>query len=66
MSTIFRKACSWRRSSRSFATGARTTTCAKAEAKLHALPQFITEIDGLDIQCDAENRLGYHVGQLGT
>ena len=31
------------------ATGRRTTTGARCEARLNALPQFITEIDGLDI-----------------
>lgn len=29
--------------------GARTTTGARLKKKLNALPQFITEIDGLDI-----------------
>ena len=48
-SRISRKACSSRRCRRSRATGRRTTTGAKCEAKLNALPQFITEIDGLDI-----------------
>ena len=36
-----------RRSSRT--TGRRTTTGARCEAQLNALPHFITEIDGLDI-----------------
>ena len=48
-SPISRKACSSRRFRSSRATGRRTTTGARCEAKLQALPQFITEIDGLDI-----------------
>ena len=46
---MHRKACSSRRCRRSRAIGRRTTTGARCEAKLNALPQFITEIDGLDI-----------------
>ena len=48
-STTGRRACSWRRCRRSPATGRPTTTCAGAEARLNALPQFTTEIDGVDI-----------------
>ncbi len=44
-----RRACLSRRFRSSLATGARTTTGPSAEARLNALPQFITEIDGLDI-----------------
>ena len=44
-----RRACRSRRSRSSQATGRRTTTGARCEAQLNALPQFITEIDGLDI-----------------
>ena len=44
-----RKACNWRRFRRSRAIGRQNTTGARCEAKLNALPQFITEIDGLDI-----------------
>ena len=48
-SPIGRRACSWRRSRSSRATGRPTTTGARCEAKLNALPQFTTEIDGVDI-----------------
>jgi pimeloyl-ACP methyl ester carboxylesterase len=48
LSLIDRKACSWRSSGRSLATGERATT-GKAEAKLNAFPQFVTTIDWLDI-----------------
>ena len=44
-----RKACSWRRLRRWRATGRRITIGAKCEAKLNAIPQFFTEIDGQDI-----------------
>ena len=44
-----RRACSSRRSRNSRATGRRNTTGARSRRKLNALPQFITEIDGLDI-----------------
>ena len=44
-----RKACRSRRFRSSRAIGRPITTGAKCEAKLNALPQFITEIDGLDI-----------------
>ena len=44
-----RKACSSRRFRNSRAIGRQITTGASVEAKLNALPQFITEIDGLDI-----------------
>ena len=44
-----RRACSSRRCRSSRATGRPTTTGARCEARLNALPQFITEIDGLDI-----------------
>ena len=43
------RACSWRRCSSSRILGNRYDW-RKAEAKLNALPQFVTEIDGLDIQ----------------
>ena len=46
---MHRKACSSRRCRSSRAIGRRTTTGASVEARLNALPQFITEIDGLDI-----------------
>ena len=46
---MHRKAYSLRRCRRSRAIGRRITTGASVEAKLNALPQFITEIDGLDI-----------------
>ena len=48
-SPMNRKACSSRRCRSSRAIGRRTTTGARCEAKLNALPQFITKIDGLDI-----------------
>ena len=48
-SQIGRRACSWRRCRSSRATGRPTTTGARCEAKLNALPQFTTEIDGVDI-----------------
>ena len=44
-----RKACGSRRCRNSRAIGRPITTGARCEAKLNALPQFITEIDGLDI-----------------
>ena len=46
---MHRKACSSRRFRRSRAIGRPSTTGARCEARLNALPQFITEIDGLDI-----------------
>ena len=46
---MHRKACSSRRFRNSRAIGRQTTIGASVEAKLNALPQFITEIDGLDI-----------------
>ena len=46
---MHRKACSSRRFRHSRAIGRQITTGARCEAKLNALPQFITEIDGLDI-----------------
>ena len=46
---MHRKACSSRRCRNSRAIGRRITTGERCEAKLNALPQFITEIDGLDI-----------------
>ena len=48
-SPINRRACSSRRCRSSRAIGRQITTGARCEAKLNALPQFITEIDGLDI-----------------
>ena len=48
-SMIHRRACSLRRLRSSRATGRPSTTGARCEARLNALPQFITEIDGLDI-----------------
>ena len=48
-STTARRACSWRRSRRSPTTGRTSTTSARVEARLNALPQFMTEIDGVDI-----------------
>ena len=48
-SQIGRRACSWRRFRSSRATGRPTTTSARVEARLNALPQFTTEIDGVDI-----------------
>ena len=44
-----RRACSWRRCRRSPATGRPSTTGAACEARLNALPQFTTEIDGVEI-----------------
>ena len=44
-----RKACSWRRCRRSRAIGPTEYDWRKCEARLNAYPQFITEIDGLDI-----------------
>ena len=44
-----RRACSSRRSRSSRAIGRPSTTGARCEARLNALPHFITEIDGLDI-----------------
>jgi hypothetical protein len=43
------RACSWPRSRRWRATGGTDYDWRKAEAKLNALPQFTTEIDGVDI-----------------
>jgi hypothetical protein len=48
-STIGRRACGWRRCRSSRATGRPSTTGRRCEAKLDALPQFTTEIDGVDI-----------------
>ena len=48
-STIARRACSWRRCRHSPATGAADYDWRRFEARLNALPQFMTEIDGLDI-----------------
>ena len=48
-STIGRRACSWRRSRRSPATGTTEYDWRACEARLNALPQFTTEIDGVDI-----------------
>ena len=48
-SRIGRRACSWRRCRRSPATGRPSTTGGGCEARLNALPQFTTEIDGVDI-----------------
>ena len=48
-SRIRRRACSWRRCRRSRATGPTEYDWRKCEARLNAYPQFITEIDGLDI-----------------
>ena len=47
--TTPRRACSSPRCRSSRATGRATTTGARCEAQLKALPHFITEIDGLDI-----------------
>ena len=44
-----RRACRWRRCRSSRAIGRPSTTGADARRELNALPQFITEIDGLDI-----------------
>ena len=46
---MHRRACSWRRFRSSRAIGRRNTTGARARGALNALPQFVTEIDGLDI-----------------
>ena len=48
-SPIARRACSWRRSRRSPATGRPSYDWRACEARLNALPQFTTEIDGVDI-----------------
>ena len=48
-STTAHRACSWRRCRRSPATGRPSTTWRRFEARLNALPQFTTEIDGVDI-----------------
>ena len=48
-SPITRRACSSRRCRSSRTTGRPTTTGARSRRRLNALPQFITEIDGLDI-----------------
>ena len=47
-STTGRRACNWRRSRRSPATGRPITTGARAR-RLNALPQFTTAINGVDI-----------------
>src|SRR5689334_23033206 len=47
-STTRRKACSWRQCGSSRSTG-RTSMTGKCEAMINAVPNFITEIDGLDI-----------------
>ena len=44
-----RRACSWRRCRSSPATGRPSTTGASARRRLNALPQFTTEIDGVEI-----------------
>ena len=44
-----RRACSSRRRRRSRATGRTDYDWRKVEARLNALPNFLTEIDGLDI-----------------
>ena len=46
---MHRRACSSPRRRRSRATGRPSTTGEGARRRLNALPQFITEIDGLDI-----------------
>ena len=46
---IGRRACSWRRCRSSPATGRPSTTGASARRRLNALPQFTTEIDGVEI-----------------
>ena len=48
-SRIGRRACSWRRCGSSPATGRPSTTGASARRRLNALPQFTTEIDGVEI-----------------
>jgi hypothetical protein len=46
---IDRRVYSWRRSVRSRATGPPSTTGVRPRRRLNALPQFTTEIDGVDI-----------------
>ena len=48
-SQTVRRACSWRRSGRSRTTGRTSTTSAGSRRRLNALPQFTTEIDGVEI-----------------
>ena len=48
-SRICRRACRWRRCRRSRATGTTSTTGASARRGSTPCPQFVTEIDGLDI-----------------
>ena len=48
-SRISRRACSWRRCRSSRAIGRTEYDWRKVEARLNALPQFITKIDGVDI-----------------
>ena len=48
-STTGRRACSWRRAGSSPATGTTEYDWRACEARLNALPQFTTEIDGVDI-----------------
>ena len=48
-SPISRRACSWRRCRQLVDYWAKSHDWRKVEAQLNALPQFITEIDGLDI-----------------
>ena len=48
-SPIARRACRWQSCRSWCATGATDYDWRKAEAKLNALPQFMTEIDGVDI-----------------
>jgi epoxide hydrolase-like protein len=48
-SMINPRACGWRRSTHSRATRRESTTRAKVSARLNALPQFATEIDGTRI-----------------
>ena len=43
------RACSWRRCRSSRATGRRSYDWRGIEARLNALPQFMTEIDGVDV-----------------
>ena len=43
------RACSWRRCGSSPTIGRTITTGAKCEARLNSFPNFLTEIDGLDI-----------------
>jgi len=47
---VSRKACRLRRFKPSYAIGQPNTIGGKFEACLNAIPQFVTEIDGLDIQ----------------